>query len=121
MKKVEQFFPPEIKFLGQQDGVPERKLKTHLAELFSSLDYVIRAYLVRVDYSDSNEINVALCIRTKADSSHNLSEAINEIFANMFRTNEHLDVLYLTKEREIALSKVCPPFFTKPYGSPIKG
>lgn len=120
MKKVGQFIPSEIKFLGEQDGVPERKLKTHLAELFSGMDYVIRAYLVRVDYNDSNEFDVALCIRTEEDSSHNLSDAINEIFANMFRTDEHLDVLYLTEEREIDLSTVCPPFFTKPKGSPLK-
>ena len=114
MKRDGQFTPSEIRFLGEQDGVPERKLKTLLTELFRGIDCVIRAYLVRVDYHDSNEFDVALCIRTEEDPSHNLSDGIDAIFSDMFRTGEHLDVLYLTEEREIELAMICPPFFTKP-------
>jgi hypothetical protein len=113
MKKVEQLFPISIKFLGEQDGIPEKNLKSQLVEIFGGLDYVIRAYLVRVVYNDSNEVNVALCIRTEKDASHSLSNAINQVFYRMFRTNEHLDVLYLTEERETTLSKVCTPFYIK--------
>ncbi len=113
MKKVEQLFSSEIKFLGEQDGVPERKLKTHLAELLSGFDSVIRAYLVRIDYGNPNEFNVALCLRTEVEPSCDLSDAIDEIFANMFRIHEHIDVLFLTEERETAVSEVCPPFFRR--------
>ncbi len=111
MKKVDHLLTSKIKFIGEQDGVPERKLKAQLVELFSGYGSVIRAYLVRVDYGNPNEFNVALCIRTELEPSCDFNEAINENFANMFLTNEHLDVLFLTEELEKALIKVCRPFF----------
>ena len=113
MEKVDQLFFSKIKFLGEQDGVPERKLKTRLADLFSSISSVTGAYLVRIDYGNPDEFNVALCLLIEAGPFHDITGKINRVFADMFRTDEHLDVLFLTEEREIALSKVCRPFYKK--------
>lgn len=113
MKREEQLFPSKLTFLGEQDGISERKLKTRLADFFSELSYVLRAYLVRVDYGNPNEFNVALCIRAEKKSLPEINNGINMIFSELFRTDEHLDVLFLTEEKEVALSKVCPSFFKK--------
>ena len=114
MEKVDHFFASKIKFLGEQDGVPERKLKARLADLFSSISSVTRAYLVRIDYGGPEEFNVALCIRIEAELFDDIDMKINKVFADIFRTDEHLDILLLTENREIALSKVCRPFYQKP-------
>jgi hypothetical protein len=113
MKNYEQISPNEIKFLGEQDGVPERKLKTHLTGLFLSFSSVTRAYLVRISYGNPAEFNVALCIRAESEPPCDITDEINRIYADMFRTDEHLDVLFLNEKREFALSKVCTPFFKK--------
>lgn len=114
MEKVDHLFPSKIKFLCEQDGVPERKLKARLADLFSSISSVNRAYLVRIDYGNSDEFNVALCIRIEPELFDDIDIKINKVFADMFKTDEHLDLLFLTENREIALSKVCRPFYQKP-------
>jgi hypothetical protein len=113
MGKREHIFAPRIRFLSEQDGVPERELKKELVVLFAGFDTVIRAYLVRVDYGNPNEFNVALCLRTHSEPPPELNDGISEIFSNIFRTDEHLDVLILTEEMERDMGGVCCPFFNQ--------
>jgi hypothetical protein len=63
-----------ITFICEQDGVPEQKLKSAFVNLFQNSKSIISAYLVRVDYGDLKDINVALCIRSEKFEDFKLQE-----------------------------------------------
>jgi len=54
---------PSVQFLYEQDGPPERVLKSQLVELFKRNVNVKRAYLARISSGDQS--SVALCARMK--------------------------------------------------------
>ncbi len=98
----------KVRFLCEQDGTPERKLKELLApELISS--GVERAYLARVEYGRSTEYEVALCLRAREDPS--LVARIAEQFATLFGRHAHMDILFLDDSQEAEVTAVCTPFF----------
>jgi len=106
--------PPEvrterkIRFVGEQDGPPERDLKELLVpELVSSA--VKRAYLVRVAYDDPSSQEVALCVRGTESAA--LVRTVAAHFATVFGRETHLDILFLTEPQERELSRVCRPFY----------
>jgi len=43
-------------------------------------------------------------------------EKIGKIFASMFGSHEHLDIIFLDGQQEHELAKVCSPFFGNPTG-----
>ena len=112
-KRSEQFSAPEIIFWGEQDGPPERELKSHLAELFGAEQAVTKAYLARVTYSGSSTESVALCLRPGAAPSKRVIGRVGEVFSSMFGRHEHLDIMFLTDAQEAQLAKVCKPFFVQ--------
>src|SRR5688500_13564542 len=61
-RPTEEFVASNIRFVGEQDGPPERTLKTHLVELFSTEPALVRAYLARVQYGAEPGSEVALCL-----------------------------------------------------------
>jgi len=102
----------KLRFLGDQDGPPERELKSRLSELFRQANVVSRAFLARVLYGP-NEIAVALCIRLRTDGAEeNLAKEIAQIFSEMFGQHEHLDIVFLRSSQEADLLRVCRPFHT---------
>ena len=61
-KPCEAFVASTIRFVGGQDGPPERELKLHLATLPGDERSVQRAYLARLRYDNAKSWDVALCI-----------------------------------------------------------
>ena len=108
----EEIRAPQLHFVGEQDGPPERELKERLADFFRRDQSVKAAYLARVSYDDPSRISVALCLRTQFGPDHGMAEKIGRIFAAMFGSHEHLDIVFPTPEQEAALAKVCASFFS---------
>ena len=103
---------PTLRFLCEQEGPPEKTLKTQLVTLFLQRQNVLRAYLVRVEYADPRTYNVALCLRTLNDQDDaTLVEAVGVVFAPIFSSVHHLDIIFLTADQELQLKAVCKPFF----------
>jgi len=99
----------EVRFLGEQDGKPERLLKGQLAESFKQRGEVERAYLAQVVSGD--QAGVALCMRVRHGADQNLVQEVGSIFASLFATQTHLDILFLSEFQELALRNVCAPFY----------
>jgi hypothetical protein len=99
----------EIRFLGEQDGPPERLLKQRLCAAFVFHQQLECAYLAQVAYPD--ESGVALCLHCADGEDSQLAEVIGEVFASIFGAHEHLDVLFVSEDQEAALRRVCRPFY----------
>lgn len=102
-----------LRFLREQDGVPERLLKSRLAEMFAQHSGVQRAYLAQI--SSGGQHGVALCIKSGGGADLNLVQDIGVIFASIFGAHEHLDILFLSNEQQVLLEQVCPPFLEGRY------
>lgn len=113
-KHPEEIQVPKLRFLGEQDGVPERELKDRLIKFFQVDQSILRAYLARVAYSDPSPLVVALCLRSEFGPDRVVVEKIGKIFASMFGSHEHLDIIFLDGQQEHELAKVCSPFFGNP-------
>lgn len=98
-----------IRFLAEQDGAPERLLKSQLREFLRRQGGVQRAYLAQVSTGD--QVGVALCITHPAGPDRDLVRQVGRIFGAVFNASEHLDIIFLNHEQESALAKVCVPFF----------
>ncbi len=107
----ETFSAPVIRFIGEQDGEPERELKDHFSAIFKDNPTIQRAYLARVFYGDATEFNVCLCIKTTSDEDPSLVKTIGDAFAAVFRTEEHLDTVFIRDDQEAELRHVCAPFY----------
>jgi hypothetical protein len=104
---------PKIAFIGEQDGVPEQELKSALNILFRNNTTVMSAFLALVDYGNSIEFNVALCIRSEIPEDFHLKEEAGRLFSAQFGPHEHLDIIFLRMEQETDLRQVCAPFYEK--------
>jgi hypothetical protein len=102
---------PTLTFLGEQDGPPERVLKSKLSDLFGNRQNVIAAYLARAHYGDLTKpsICLGLCVTSGADLG--LVEDIHDLFARQFNRAVHLDTAFLNIEQQAAIAKVCTPFY----------
>jgi len=103
---------PEVRFVGEQGGPPERLLKERLAELFRQDRTVSTAYLARVDLGDGS-IGVVLGLRSTCGPDKRMIERVGSIFASIFAGQEHLNILFLSDAQEAQLTKVCTPFFSQ--------
>jgi len=108
---MDEFETPQISFLTEQDGPPERELKDQLRDLFLSNPSVLRAYLVCVAYKNQPGVSVALCIRSKRVDDPDLVPKVGEIFGSMFGSQAHLDILFVPEALELQLAKSCRSFF----------
>jgi hypothetical protein len=100
-----------ITFLGEQDGPIERLLKQDLIILFHDDPDVVGAYLARVQTPGTPSYGVALCIRSGASPRRSLVERVRNIFARLFSTPAHLDILFLSSEQCDEVARVCLPFY----------
>jgi hypothetical protein len=110
-RPTEEFTAPTIRFVGEQDGPPERDLKSHIAELLTNELEVDRAYLARVQYDDAENWNVALCLAATNPDISRINERIGRLFAGIFANDMHLDILYLSDAQEEEITKVCTSFY----------
>jgi hypothetical protein len=109
-KKIEALHVAQVRFLGEQDGPPERELKEKLAEFFRD-STVKSAYLAQVAYESGAAPEVALCIRSESGPDESLAKDVGSVFARMFGKGEHMDIVFLDEGQEAELSKVCRAFF----------
>jgi SseB protein C-terminal domain len=100
-----------ISFVVEQDGPPERELKTKLVTLFGQLHLVRAAYLARVQYENAGPLEVVLCVRGQPGQNRMFANRVGEVFASIFGSHEHLDIIWITPEQEAALVRVCRPFY----------
>lgn len=109
MSEIEKRAEQTIRFLGEQDGEPERQLKSTLRGCLASSPGVQRAYLARVAYGVSAEPEVALCL--VAPESPSLVRAVAAEFARLFGPSVHLDILFLNSAQESECRQVCNSFY----------
>jgi len=103
--------PPQIEFVGEQTGPVEDNLKARFCPQFASAHTVESAYLARVSYGDNSHCSVVLCIRSSIEVDQVLREKLAQIFAEVFRADQHLDILFMREDQEMQLQKVCKPFY----------
>jgi hypothetical protein len=111
MKSSEEFGVGRLRFTGEQDGSPERELKSRLVQLFGCEQSICRAYLARVAYGDSASSAVALCLRAPSGVGSGVVDKVGKVFASIFANREHLDIVFVNEIREGELAKCCRPFF----------
>ena len=103
--------PTTIHFLCEQDGEPERNFKTILIPIFKNHIGIQRAYLARINYGNDAEENVALCIILESGKQQELANELGKAFHNFFAKGQHIDIIFINREQENALSEVCEPFY----------
>jgi SseB protein C-terminal domain len=113
LEPIEHFPTPKLVFLGEQDGVPERRLKNAVSELLRRDRDVTRAYLARVVY-DGKINGVILGLLTEYEDSEKLIKQISDIFKTIFNADAQLDMIFLSDEQNAAISRVCPAFYERP-------
>src|ERR1700687_2662750 len=109
--------PPEeldvqqIKFVGEQDGPVEQRLKQKLSELFLRDRSVDKAYLARAIIDGGP--TVVLALQTEGGDEPRLAEQVGSTFASIFSANQHLDVVFLSDEQHAKVRGVCRSFFDR--------
>jgi hypothetical protein len=103
---------PRVEFLGEQDGAPERELKTALVPLLSSRPAIHRAYLARVGFQPAAATSIALCL-DGADSDSTLIPAIHAQFRVIFSADAFVDILFLSRDQSLDVARVCSPFYSR--------
>jgi hypothetical protein len=110
MKAPEELDVGDVKFLGEQDGPPERDLKSELIPLFGEIG---ASYLAKVQYS-TGEQSVALCLASVEEAAHDYIVAeVGEVFHRMFGAACHLDILFLRPDQVLLVEQVCKPFYKR--------
>src|SRR5262249_23618148 len=105
-----------LRFLREQDGEPERCLKSRAGEVFKRYTDVKCAYLVQAINGD--KLSVMLCISSRLDNPNtDMVREISKIFAEIFNPKEYLDILFISKEQESQIINVCIPFYRLPTSS----
>ena len=112
MKDMENRREAAVKFVGEQDGAPERDLKLRIAQVLSQVPSVQRAYLARVRYAGSDQSCVALCLYGASESAE-IAAACSQPFEQMFNGAQSLDVLFVRSEQDVELAKLCQPFYSR--------
>jgi len=107
----ETFLPQRIDFVGEQAGPADDDLKKRFCEVFVHTPTVQSAYLARLSYGDSPGYSVGLCIRSSVGLDEPLEKRLAQVFAEVFRSEEHLDIMFIRGDQEKALKKVCSPFY----------
>lgn len=104
------FIARTVRFIGEQDGPPERTMKDRLSYALKQLEEPLRAYLCQVQYEGENQANVALCVATESALRNEIEETAIGVFQKIFNERTHLDSLFLTAAQEKEIEAVCRPF-----------
>jgi len=107
---ADQISTPEITFLGEQDGPAERRLTEALGVLLRLNKSVTRAYLLH----DEKTGGVTLGVLTDDEKKNEkLVEQVDKAFAALFNTTAHLDILFLSENKDAEIRKTFPPFYNR--------
>ncbi len=111
--KPDQMRVPSVHILGEQDGDVEQDLKAQSAEFLRKASIQCRAYLARVQYGSSNEVNVALLVRLASrDSIELVNSGLGRIFHQIFHKSQHLDIVFVSEEEEANVATLVRPFYS---------
>ena len=101
----------DIRFLGEQDGQPERELKARWLPILSQSPSVRRAFLAIVSYDRAATYQPALCISQTGGDERALVDSLSIAFRQQFNSSQALDIMFLRPEQETQLAKVCRAFY----------
>ena len=110
-RPVEELTVYKTTFVCEQDGIPERDFKQSAITSLTKYPHVRSAFLVRVEYDIPGEFNVSLCVQSDQTDDPKLKKELGQIFTDMFRTVEHLDIRFLREEQVAEVRRVCAPFY----------
>lgn len=65
---------------------------------------------------DGTGIHVTLAIRRRGGEDLSSISKLGKIFADMFGSHEHFDVMFVGEKEERELQKVCVPFYRATVG-----
>jgi hypothetical protein len=105
--------PEPVDFVGEQNGRAEDELKTAFSEALAATPTVQSAYLARIYRGNAPKQTVAVCIRSAIGIDDKAEDRLTAIFRARFRSDQHLDFLFLLEEEERCLREVCPPFYER--------
>ena len=101
-----------VRFVGEQDGPIERRLKADLLTVLNARPNIKSAYLARVAYDNNPKAQeVALALRSVSGDDRDLVPQVGECFARYFRRDVHMDILFLSDHQETEVGAVCAPFY----------
>lgn len=106
-----EFHRRQVRFIAEQDGPIEQQFKRRLQDLFCDRITVTKAYLAALDYGTPATFTVALCLRASSSPDRSLVKSIGTVFASIFSSAEHLDIVFLDDEQEMRLKRVCRAFY----------
>jgi len=118
--QLKPFRTKKIVFLGEQDGPAERELKFKLAECLSSYENVDSAFLARISLREISTPQVALCLNGGENNALELVECVGKVFGRLFKTTQHLEVVFLTKEQLEEIKRVAKSFYPSLCQKPIR-
>jgi hypothetical protein len=102
------------RFVGEQDGLSEKRFKEAIIPILKQHREVLRAYLARVRYASQQGVNVALCVRSGSrEVDPEAIGSIGDVFHQMFNRAEHLDIIPVSAEEEPQLMGACRPFYIR--------
>lgn len=111
MRKSNERNELRLEFLGEQDGVPERALKTALLVELAKFREVQRGYLARVGFAPNRNVGIALCLAPITGRDGAIVQAVGKVFAEQFSRETHLDIVFVSQDQEDDLRRVCSPFY----------
>ena len=109
-KPQHEFLVEEIAFTGEQDGPAEQRLKHVLCGAFRGGGVVRKAYLARASIDGIATVALALCADRESEE---LVRQASAVFAAIFNTRQHLDIVFLDAAQEAEVSRVCRAFYER--------
>ncbi len=103
----------DIKFLCEQDGPVEQRLKDALRDIFFSDRTVRRAYLIRIVDKRIGQEGAALCLSIKGKPSQALLQKVFDSFGRLFSIDAFLDIIELNGQVEKLVTSVARPFYRR--------
>jgi hypothetical protein len=98
------------------EGGRERELKLQLIEYFRTEHQIEAAYLAWIEFV--NKVRTGMCLALRAreyTKQPPILEKIGDIYASLYRIEEHMDVIFIKEKRERDVLKLMQPFYGKPY------
>jgi hypothetical protein len=105
---VDQTLTPEVAFPGEQDGPEEQRLKEALSVLLRLNPSVTRAYL----FHDGRRVMLGVLTENEKQNEK-LVEQVERAFAALFNTAAHLDILFLSENKDAEIRRTFPPFYNR--------
>lgn len=102
---------PDIEFLSEQDGLPEKWLTGSWLPVLTERGSVRAAYLAIVSYDRGVTSHRALCIRSTTGDDPAFVDKLAAVFEQTGARGHMLDIMFVSAEQEQQLKRVCKPFY----------